>query len=69
MCRSPLENVTNEFVFTTPPVHLLGMICKIGGKWPYCFQDLFKIDLVLHPICEEGLGKYIQDIIMYCECQ
>ena len=39
MCRSPLENVSNEFLLISPVVFgmscsLIWMICEMGGKWP-----------------------------------
>ena len=53
MSKNPLENVTYEFVLTSPAVHR--MYCSSYGLWDgmyvalqlcfqrYCLQDLFKI--------------------------
>ena len=38
MCRSSLENVTYEFVFTSssvPSSSFLDGVCEVGGKWSF----------------------------------
>ena len=51
MCKSPLENITNEFILTSPAylIHLIWRVCETESKWQYsccfvgcCKQDLFK---------------------------
>ena len=54
ICRGPYENITYEFILTSPLVTSMScwsylMVCKMGGRWLYsccfvvcCCQDLFQ---------------------------